>query len=224
MFITFEGIEGCGKTTQILRTADYLKGLGKDCLLTREPGGTVFGQKVRRILLDPRQKAMAPKAELLLYCADRVQHIQQVIAPALAKGQIVLCDRYFDATMAYQGYGRDLDMDLISTLHRLFCQNLFPDATLLLDLDPEIGLKRAWNAVEEGGRTVSETRFEAQELAFHQKVRQGYLDLAARFKDRFWMVDAACDMDAVFDQIRAILANFLEKKANLHKTGPSSVP
>ena len=163
-------------------------------------------------MLDPEQKDMIAEAELLLYFADRVQHIHQVILPALNKGKIVLCDRFFDATMAYQGYARGLDKNRILSLHRLFCQDLIPNATLLLDLDVETGLKRAWAAVNNGGRTVDETRFESHDPAFHQRVRQGYLDLAKRHENRFWIVDASKDKDSVFKQIRTILSDLIQKR------------
>ena len=146
MFITFEGIEGSGKTTQIRHAMEFLKQRGKDCIVTREPGGTVTGRKIRAILLDPESKGMDPSTELLLYMADRAEHVNKVVKPSLSAGKTVLCDRYYDATIAYQGYARGLDMDLLSKLHRLIINDLKPDMTILLDLPPEAGLSRAWKA------------------------------------------------------------------------------
>ncbi|MBW2365939.1 MAG: dTMP kinase [Deltaproteobacteria bacterium] len=127
MFITLEGIEGSGKTTQIRHIAEYIKSKGQDCVITREPGGTGIGKKIRTILLDSNSKGLDPSAELLLYVADRVQHVNEVIRPALSLGKIVLCDRYFDATVAYQGFARGIDMDLITMLHKRIVENLRPD-------------------------------------------------------------------------------------------------
>jgi dTMP kinase len=190
MFITFEGIEGSGKTTQIQYAAEFLKQKGKDCVVTREPGGTITGRKIRAILLDPESRGMDPSAELLLYMADRAEHINRVVKPSLSEGKTVLCDRYFDATVAYQGYARGLDIDLLNRLHNLVINGLKPDRTILLDLPPEAGLARAWKQIKAGKRAGIETRFEKEELAFHDKVRNGYLELASREPERFVVIDA----------------------------------
>ncbi|MBC2712384.1 MAG: dTMP kinase [Desulfosarcina sp.] len=144
MFITLEGIEGSGKTTQIQAIAQWLTAAGCDCLITREPGGTPIGGQIRSVLLHPDNRDLAPTAELLLYVADRVQHLETVVCPALAADKVVVCDRYFDATLVYQGYARGLDSDMIRQLHQLACKGLTPDLTLLMDLEPEAGLARAW--------------------------------------------------------------------------------
>ncbi|MDX2439879.1 MAG: dTMP kinase, partial [Desulfobacterales bacterium] len=157
MFITLEGIEGSGKTTQINNIDRFLEKKGHDCVITREPGGTKIGRKIRSILLDPENKGMEPMAELLLYFSDRVQHVETVINSALSEGKTVICDRYFDATLVYQGYARGLDMKLITRLHELVLEGLKPDITFLLDLSPEIGLSRAWKQIDNGSRTGDET-------------------------------------------------------------------
>lgn len=201
MFITFEGIEGAGKTTLVTAAAELLREKGRHVLVTREPGSTDIGARIRAILLDPASRALDPVAELLLYMADRVQHIRTVMQPALDRGSVVLCDRYFDATLAYQGYARGLDREMILRLHRQVTGNFLPDVTFLLDLPVETGLGRAWQAVESGGRSRAETRFEEEDLAFHRRVRQGYLEIARQAPDRFRVIDAARDEIAVREAV-----------------------
>ncbi len=205
MFITFEGIEGSGKTTQIRHVLEFLKQRGKDCIVTREPGGTVTGQKIRAILLDPESSGIDPSTELLLYVADRAEHVNKVVRPALSSGKTVLCDRYYDATIAYQGYARGLDMDLLKKMHKLILNDLKPDITFLLDLPPTAGLSRAWKQIEEGERAGIETRFEKEAIAFHEKVREGYLELARQEPGRFVVVDAMKDEDDVRQDIIKVL-------------------
>lgn len=190
MFITLEGIEGSGKTTQIKHIITYLESVGRECIVTREPGGTRIGEKIRSILLDPENQALDPLAELLLYLADRAQHINEVILPELKSGHTVICDRYFDATVAYQGEARALETGLIRQLHRLLFDDLTPDITLLLDLPPEVGLARAWQQIHQGRRCDTETRFEKEALVFHERVRAGYLALATQAPKRFQIIDA----------------------------------
>jgi len=209
MFITFEGGEGSGKTTQIQRTQAYLSDKGRDVLLTREPGGTPIGRKIRAILLDPDHTDLDYRAELLLYMADRCHHLHSRVLPALAQGRIVLCDRYVDATLAYQGFGRDLGTDLIQTLHESVLNGFMPDMTLLLDLPPETGLTRARRQIDAGDREKGEMRFEAETLAFHRKVRAGYLELARQFPGRYRIIDAAADPDTVQARIRSHLTELL---------------
>lgn len=201
MFITLEGIEGSGKTTALPRLVNFLEGGGLACKVTREPGGTPFGRRLRSILLDPESGNIDSTAELLLYCADRVQHVRTVIQPALDAGQTVVCDRYVDATLAYQGGARGLGMDLIRAMHRLALPPLMPDVTFLFDLDPRIGLARAWAAVEDGQRHRRESRFEAEALAFHEKVRDNYLALARAEIERFVIIDASVAPDDVIQQL-----------------------
>lgn len=209
MFITLEGIEGSGKTTQTATIKKYLETAGYNVLLTREPGATNIGQRIRSILLDPESHSMAPLCELLLYGADRAQHLSQVVMPALNSGKVVVCDRFADATRVYQGWARGLDMTLINTIHDMVVGSLVPDLTILFDLDPEIGLSRTFKALENGQRQDQESRFEQEALAFHTAVRSGYLDLAQKEKQRFLVVDASRNPDEVFMEIKHGIATRL---------------
>jgi dTMP kinase len=208
MFITLEGIEGSGKTTQMQQLSTLFENRGHACVLTREPGGTTLGEKIRAILLDPASTGLVPTAELLLYMADRAQHINSLIKPSLAEGKIILCDRYFDATVVYQGFARGLDTGVICDLHRLIFDDLKPDITFLLDLAPQIGLARAWRQLDNGTRSGSESRFEEETLSFHEKVRTGYLELARRQPGRIKVVDASRDEKQVQADIRDALAEY----------------
>ena len=201
MFITLEGIEGSGKTTQIPKIVSYLEERGHQCVVTREPGGTAVGEKIRAILLDPDHTHLDAVTELLLYVADRAQHLKQIVRPAIESGKTVICDRYFDATTVYQGYARGLSLERIDALHRMVLGNLKPDLTLLLDLPVERGLSRAWKQIDNGMRTGRETRFEEEALAFHQRVRNGYLQIARQEPSRFGVVDASGSVEDVFRQI-----------------------
>jgi dTMP kinase len=209
MFISLEGIEGCGKTTQLEFLSTYLEKKGRACVTTREPGGTAIGKKIRSILLDPASKVLVPAAELLLYMADRAQHIDSLIKPRLAEGKIVLCDRYFDATVVYQGFARGLDTGFIRDLHRIIFNDLKPDITLLLDLPPRVGLARAWQELDNGNRCDAESRFEEEAISFHEKVRAGYLELAGMEPGRFKIIDASLPIDAVQTEIRQVLTAYL---------------
>ena len=203
--ITCEGIEGSGKSTQILRLADHLRGQGREVIVTREPGGCPIADAIRRILLDPANSQLCATAELLLYAAARAQHVAEVIRPALTKGAIVLCDRYIDATLAYQGFGRGLDLSLIKQLNQVASAELLPDLTLLFDLPVATGLSRALarNAVA----LENEGRFEAESLAFHERVRAGYLQ-GARQETRFSIVDAKGTPEEVTERVTRIVDAF----------------
>jgi dTMP kinase len=203
-FITFEGIEGSGKTTQISLLADYLVAAGRSVRLTREPGGTPIGDQVRKILLDPANAALDPRAELLLYAAGRAQHLAEFIRPALEGGAIVLCDRFSDATYAYQGHGRGLDLELIGDLDRLVTGGMRPDLTILLDIDASKGLARARGRNSRHG-LGAEARFENEHLPFHERVRRGYLELARREPGRFRVVDASRQPEAVHREVRQLV-------------------
>ncbi len=196
MFIAFEGGEGGGKSTQLVRAAAWLRSLGHDVLETREPGGTPLGQELRRLLLDP-DSHITPGAEALLYAADRAQHVDTVVRPALEAGRIVLTDRYVDSTLAYQGAGRGLDATRVITTWAT--GGLLPDLTVLLDIDPRRGLERA-------GARASPDRLEAASLAFHEAVRAGFLALAAQQPQRYAVLDAALDPDAVGGLVRDAIA------------------
>jgi dTMP kinase len=214
MFITLEGIEGAGKTSQLDNIVAFITARGYECITTREPGGTGIGAQIRGILLNPENHDLNADAELLLYVADRVQHIKTVIEPHLKAHRVVICDRFFDATMVYQGYARGLDKTLIRNLHHLVCGNLTPDLTLLFDLDPEVGLARAWRDIESGGRTDQESRFEKEKQVFHEKVRQGYLDAASSEPDRFRIIDAGRDYRHVTEDIETVLSIFMDRQSD----------
>lgn len=210
-FITFEGIEGSGKSTQIQIVADWLESVtGVRPLITREPGGCPIADQIRSTLLDAANFGMDERAELLLYAAARAQHMAEVIRPALAEGRIVLCDRFIDATLAYQGYGRGLSTELIEQLNGLATGDITPDLTLLLDFAPETGIERALqrNADAAG---QNENRFEQEALAFHHRVRQGYLALAEKH-GRIRRIDAAGSLEDVSDRVRNVLVNFLKNR------------
>lgn len=199
-FITFEGVEGCGKTTQIRLLSEFMSRRGMHTVLTREPGGCPIADKIRTILLDAGNRALSPLAELMLYAAARAQHVTEVISPALEAGKIVLCDRFCDATLAYQSFGRGIDRAVIDTLNLYACQGVSPDLTVLVDCDPRIGLERARRRIEttSGPR---EERFELEELAFHQRVRAGYRQVAADQPDRFLVIDGTGSIEDIFAAI-----------------------
>jgi dTMP kinase len=183
LFITFEGPDGSGKSTQARILAERLRGEGRQVLETAEPGGTPIGQQIRRILLDPANKELTPVAELLLMFAARAQNVEQWILPALGQGKIVISDRFTDSSIAYQGSGRDLGWDNVLELDLIACHGLTPDITLCIDIDSETGLARAHS------RGGSETRLEEQAIEFHHKVREAYHELARRQPQRFRLVD-----------------------------------
>ncbi len=208
-FITFEGIEGSGKSTQIVMLANYLTAHNRPVTLTREPGGTAIGDQVRKILLDPGNTDLTPAAELLLYAASRAQHLEELIRPELAAGKIVLCDRFSDATLAYQGFGRGLNRDMICELDRIVTRGMRPDLTILLDIDVPAGLRRARGRNSSRG-LETEARFENEDLEFHDRVRQGYRQLAEREPGRFRIIDASAAPDEVQDRVRRIVNDALE--------------
>lgn len=187
VFVTFEGVEGSGKSTQIGRVAERLRAGGLEVVTTREPGGTLLGRRLRSLLLE-EGSLITPSAELLLYTADRAQHLAEVVEPALARGAIVLCDRFLDATVAYQGHGRRLGAQAVLDLHRRPPLDRRPVRTIFLDLPPEEGLRRARRRNHELGIAETEGRFEVETLAFHRRVRDGYLALAAGEPERFRVV------------------------------------
>ncbi len=209
MFISLEGIEGCGKTTQLDHISVFLEKIGRPFVVTREPGGTDIGKKIRSILLDPASHDLVPTAELLLYMADRAQHINSVIKPRLAEGKIVVCDRYYDATVAYQGFARGLGVNYIRDLHRMILEDFKPDLTILLDLSPRTGLSRAWQELDSGNRSGAESRFEEEAISFHEKVRAGYLEIAHLEPKRFKIIDASPEIDTVQTEIQKVLTSYL---------------
>ncbi len=202
IFITFEGPDGAGKSTQIKQVADKLDQLGNDTLMTREPGGTGLGESIRGILLDPEQKDLCNEAEILLYAAARAQHVNQVIRPALEAGKVVLCDRFLDSSLAYQGYGRDMGLEFVSAINKYAVREIKPSLTILLDIPPEEGLKRI-----QTGNDLD--RLESENLMFHRKVRQGFLSLSNNDSSRFVVIDATKSVDVVSTQVWHAVASFL---------------
>lgn len=200
-FVALEGGEGAGKSTQLELLASWLRDLGHDVVITREPGATDAGRRLRDVLLDPASR-LSPRAEALLYAADRAQHVAEVVCPALERGAIVLTDRYVDSSLAYQGAGRELDRDEVARLSRWATGGLVPDLVVLLDVDPDVGLRRA-----AGG--AGPDRIEAESLVFHRRVREGFLDLAATAPERYLVLDAALPPEVLADRIRTGLEPLL---------------
>lgn len=207
MFITFEGPEGSGKTTQIQRVAAWLREQGRECIVTKEPGGTPISDRIRAIVLDSATVGLDAWTEVLLYSASRRQHVVEKIKPALQRGELVLCDRYTDATIAYQGYGRLIELGRLETLNHWATDGLTPDLTLLYDIDEQTGLDRAH--ARNAGMTVDEGRFEAEDLRFHRRVREGYLTIAGAQPKRFAIIDAHGTIDEVFERTLAVLKDRL---------------
>jgi len=208
MFITFEGPDGSGKTTQIQALFDYLIASGYDVLMTREPGGTEIGDQIRAVLHDVKNTAMRPNTEILLYSASRAQIVGEVIRPALQQQRIVLCDRYADSTLAYQGYGHGLDLDVLETITLFATDGLKPDLTIYLDISVEEGLKRKLVAYEAGESELN--RMDRKELAFHQRVRDGYLRMAAAEPERWLVLDASRPVEEIQADIREQITALLE--------------
>ncbi len=190
IFVTLEGIEGTGKSTQATRLAKRLRAEGYDCLLTREPGGTAIGREIRQVILSPKNHRMCAETELGLYFSDRAQHLREVVWPALEARRIVVSDRFTDSTLAYQGHGRGLPLRLVRSLDRIMTGEFRPTVTLLLDLTVQEGLLRARRRNRESAAHGREGRFEEEELAFHQRVRKGYAQLAKKDPDRYVTVSA----------------------------------
>ena len=215
MFITFEGIEGSGKSTALGLLAAHLESRGLSVCRTREPGGCQLGQALRHLLLDARTVSLASRAELFLFLADRAQHVAEVILPSLEEGEIVLCDRYMDSTLVYQGAGRGMDPDRLRMLNEQAACGMIPDMTLLFDLPVSEGLARAGRRNREEGTIISEGRFEAESMAFHHRVREGYLALAAEEPDRIFLVDASQHPDDVLLQCVSVVERKLQEYGRL---------
>ena len=194
-FITFEGADGSGKTTQIAKIKDYLENKGEKCILTREPGGSDLGNKIREILLH-YDGEVDSLAELLLYMADRAQHVKEVILPALNAGLTVLCDRYTDSSVAYQGYARGLAPERIMELNKIATDGLEPDLTIVFDVETEVAMQRVGDTKD---------RLEQEGIEFHKKLRNGYLELAKKFPERIKVVNANLSIEEVFEQVRGVL-------------------
>lgn len=203
MFITFEGPDGSGKTVQMAGLVEFLEASNYHVLATREPGGTSIGEQIREVLHNLNNTEMHPRTEILLYQASRAQHVEQVILPMLKNGKIVLCDRYADSTMAYQGYGHRINLDQLGRLVDFATGGLKPDLTLLLDIDPEQGLRRR----EEGGDW---NRLDAYDLEFHKRVRQGYYELAKADPERWVTIDAGRSFGIIQEKIRQVVMQRLD--------------
>lgn len=205
MFVTFEGIEGSGKSSVLNAVQKHLEEQGHSILRTLEPGGSRIGQELRKLLLSMNSTDLTGESELFLYLADRAQHVATVIRPALEEGKVVLSDRYADSTVAYQGYGRGLDPRQLHSFNDVAVSGLWPDLTLLLDLPAEVGLGRAVARNMKEQKCDSEGRFEAESLSFHSTVREGYLTLAALHNNRYRIVDATQPLDKVIEDCIEIL-------------------
>ena len=201
--MTFEGIEGSGKTTQVELLCKYLQEKGYQVIRTREPGGTALGEALRKVLLQ-KDLHVLPLSELLIFMAVRSQHMEEVITPALARGAVVVCDRFVDATYAYQGYGRGVDLGIIATLNRLVTKGVTPNLTILLDCEVDVGLKRK---LVHNPRL---DRFEQEEAAFHEQVKRGYLKLVEEDEKRFYVINGKRDIEATHIAIRDRVERLLE--------------
>jgi dTMP kinase len=208
LFITFEGPEGGGKSTQARLLAAWLEETGHSVLLTREPGGTRIGDQIRRIIVDQRNQELTSEAEILLFNASRAQLVREVIRPALESGTIVICDRYADSTMAYQGYGRRLDLERLRTIVTFATGDLTPDLTLLLDIPPAVGLARRRAAAASGAEW---NRLDAETLSFHERVRQGYLALVAAEPQRWAIIPATGAPETIAEAVRSAVRPLLAR-------------
>jgi dTMP kinase len=209
LFVTIEGIEGCGKSTLQKHLKTSLEVQSHSVTCTREPGGTPLGKKIRELLLDETQIKINQTAELLLFAADRAEHVGQVIKPALEKNNIVICDRFIHSTIAYQGFAKNVDFSLIDNLNKLATAGLTPDLVILLDLDPEIGLSRAGKRLQ---KNQTKDRFESEALTFHTAVRNGFLRLAQENSKTFVIIDASLPETQVADLALQAVTKFLNKK------------
>lgn len=204
IFISFEGIEGSGKTIQARLLDEFLRKKGYAVVLTEEPGGTQIGLKIRELLLSVEHQEMTSVAELMLYNASRAQLIKEVILPSIKRGAIVITDRFNDSTVAYQGYGRGIDLNLIDSIDRIVTAGLKPDITILLDLDVEVGMKR--------NRGIHKAdRLEFEDKAFHKKVRNGYLEIAGKEPERIKLIDASKNIEEIHGEIVSIVMNLIGK-------------
>jgi len=205
IFITLEGPDGSGKTTQINFLNEYLRKKGYEVILTREPGGTIISERIRQIILDINHKEMSDMTEALLYASARAQHVDQVIKPALNEGKIVICDRFVDSSIAYQGLARGIGMELIESINKFATNGIIPDITILLDIKAELGIKRKKSQAELD-------RLEVQKLEFHNKVCEGYKILAQNNKDRIKVIDGTKSIDQIRNQVISLIDDILINK------------
>jgi dTMP kinase len=208
--ITFEGIEGSGKTTQIKLVAEYLIKKGVELIVTREPSGTDIGRKIGAILFNREHSDLCAETEMLLFFAARAQHVRELIMPALQQNKLVLCDRFSDATYAYQGFGRSLNQELIKLINDYSSMFLKPDMTLLFDLPVEIGLQRATARNNQLKESSATDRFEREKIDFHRRIREGYLDISRKDPERFRLIDASRDIDVIQEEVRRCISDFIK--------------
>lgn len=206
-FFSAEGNEGAGKSTIVNMASRYLAEKGLDVVTSREPGGIAIAEQIRAVILDRNNTGMDGRTEALLYAAARRQHYIEKIFPSLQAGKTVICDRFIDSSLAYQGHARGLGIEEVLRINRFAVEDVFPDLTLYLDVDPELGLNRIR---EHGGREIN--RLDLESLAFHQKVREGYLEVIRRFPERIVKIDANRQLDAVFEEVKDVLDQFLAKR------------
>jgi dTMP kinase len=206
LFITFEGIDGCGKSTQVIRAKRALEKNGVPCIVTREPGGTAIGERIRRLLLSPRNGEICDECELLLYCAARAQHVAEIIVPAMERGEVVLCDRYADATFAYQGFGRGLPTKALENINAFATSGASPALTFLFDISVATSLKR----LKQTGKAID--RLEAGGKEFYEKVRQGYLSLARQYPRRVLVTPGESSIEEVSDMVCARIMKLVDRQ------------
>lgn len=216
LFIVFEGIEGSGKTTQVKKAGEFLAERNIPFIVTSEPGGTQLGKEIRTLLLHKTSLPLGIQAELLLFAADRAQHVDEVILPALKEGKIVLCDRFSDATIAYQGYGREWEIDTVMRINDFSSRSLKPDMTFLLDVPVDTGLERVSSrasncAIQRGIKEQLDDRFEKENRSFHKRVREGYLSLAENEPERFRVIDGLMGVNEIHREICASLLELIGK-------------
>lgn len=207
MFITFEGPEGSGKTSVIHRLYKTLLSLGYDVILTREPGGTPIAEEIRNVILDKKNVNLDPRAEALLYAASRRQHLVEKVWPAIKEGKIVICDRFLDSSLAYQGGARNLGIDNILNVNLFATEGFYPDLTILLDIDPKLGLERI---AHNKNREVN--RLDLEKLDFHNLVRKTFLDLSKKYENRYYIVDASKDLNTVSEEVNRVVIARLDLK------------
>lgn len=207
MFITFEGPEGSGKTSVIHRLYETLLSLGYDVILTREPGGTPIAEEIRNVILDKKNVNLDPRAEALLYAASRRQHLVEKVWPAIKEGKIVICDRFLDSSLAYQGGARNLGIDNILNVNLFATEGFYPDLTILLDIDPKLGLERIAH-----NRNREVNRLDLEKLDFHNLVRKTFLDLSKKYENRYYIVDASKDLNTVSEEVNRVVIARLDLK------------
>jgi dTMP kinase len=216
LFITFEGIEGCGKTTQIKMAGEYLKSRNIPFIRTEEPGGSPLGMEIRKILLNEDSFEICAASEVFLFSAARAQHVKDVILPALKREDVVLCDRFYDATIAYQGFGREFDIDIIRKINAVSTGQLKPNVTFLFDIPAQVGIKRAVERISQIRDVNKEDRFEKEEIEFHKKVREGYLSLADSESERFRIIDGSKDRSAVHRKVCSLISSLIDEQTRVN--------